>query len=283
MYYPYFRGKQYELIAIREMAETMATSGFCPIIEPVRASVSGLQRTLAAVMEAGGSAIVIVNPQFGDFQGDHRTLADLVQVDLDPERISAGVLLTASTTLESALRHRDANTSYRPTFIHFGFLSAKALIAEEGAPTKERAHVFLDDSSTGRLYRRHFREFTRVLLRDGFRKVKNADYRDSQREPFSDLHATFGEEGMEGFGDFLVVGNTYTEGGGPAYAVAIHLTQKWGIHLTQVAPRCSIRRCGGLPARSGRIRGPLRHRGRVSRLPDAVALARRLSLSGLRP
>jgi hypothetical protein len=29
---------------------------------------------------------------------------------------------------------------------------------------------------------------------------------------------------MSGFGDFLIVGDVYSEGGGPAYAVAIHLT-----------------------------------------------------------
>ena len=43
-------------------------------------------------------------------------------------------------------------------------------------------------------------------------------------EPFSDLHVTYPEEGMDGFGDFLIVGDDYTESGGPAYAVAIHLT-----------------------------------------------------------
>jgi hypothetical protein len=29
---------------------------------------------------------------------------------------------------------------------------------------------------------------------------------------------------MDGFGDFLIVGDEYTDSGGPAYAVAIHLT-----------------------------------------------------------
>jgi hypothetical protein len=29
---------------------------------------------------------------------------------------------------------------------------------------------------------------------------------------------------MDGFGDYLIVGDDYTETGGPAYAVAIHLT-----------------------------------------------------------
>ena len=31
-------------------------------------------------------------------------------------------------------------------------------------------------------------------------------------------------EGMNGFGDFLIVGDDYSISGGPAYAVAIHLT-----------------------------------------------------------
>src|SRR5690606_3826910 len=40
----------------------------------------------------------------------------------------------------------------------------------------------------------------------------------------SDLHITFRDENMNGFGDFLIVGDDYSESGGPAYAVAIHLT-----------------------------------------------------------
>ena len=31
-------------------------------------------------------------------------------------------------------------------------------------------------------------------------------------------------EGMDGFGDYLIVGDDYSETGGPAYAVAVHLT-----------------------------------------------------------
>ena len=41
MYYPYFRGKQYELISIRE---TFASSGFVPIIEPVKESLGALEK-----------------------------------------------------------------------------------------------------------------------------------------------------------------------------------------------------------------------------------------------
>lgn len=53
MYHPYFRGKQYELITVRETADLMAASQFVPIIEPVKESLGGLERTLKAVCDAG--------------------------------------------------------------------------------------------------------------------------------------------------------------------------------------------------------------------------------------
>jgi hypothetical protein len=65
MYHPYFRGKQYELITVRETAPELASADFVPIIEPVKESLGGLQRTLEAVCEEDGSAIVVVNPHHG--------------------------------------------------------------------------------------------------------------------------------------------------------------------------------------------------------------------------
>ena len=56
MYYPYFRGKQFELITIREMAPLLAEKDFVPLIEPVRESLGGLKRTLEAIRDAQGKA-----------------------------------------------------------------------------------------------------------------------------------------------------------------------------------------------------------------------------------
>ncbi len=66
MYHPYFRGKQYDLITIRDSAQLMATSQFTPIIEPVREALTGLKKALTAVTSSQGRAIVIVNPHHGD-------------------------------------------------------------------------------------------------------------------------------------------------------------------------------------------------------------------------
>src|SRR3546814_16744241 len=82
-------------------------------------------------------------------------------------------------------------------------------------------NVFVEDHAK-LLYRKHFDQSTRILVRDGFKRQRNADY--PAMEEFSDLHVTYGDHGMAGFGDFLIVGDVYSEGGGTAYAVAIHLT-----------------------------------------------------------
>jgi len=92
------------------------------------------------------------------------------------------------------------------------------------ADAKLTPNVFIDTKDSGTLYRRHFKDGQAVLIRDGFRKKKNSEYVDPDVEHFSDLHLTYKDEGMSGFGDFLTVGDGYAEGGGPAYAVAIHLT-----------------------------------------------------------
>lgn len=70
MYHPYFRGKQYELMAIREMAPLLHSAGFCPVIEPVREPLSGLRKALDAVVRAGGRAVVVVNPHYGDAENE---------------------------------------------------------------------------------------------------------------------------------------------------------------------------------------------------------------------
>src|SRR5690606_33628958 len=63
----------------------------------------------------------------------------------------------------------------------------------------------------------------KVLLIDGFdRKVRNADY--PAESFFSDFHFTYVDEGYQGVSDYLTQGDNYSLSGGPAAAVAIHLT-----------------------------------------------------------
>ncbi|MEW6875782.1 sce7725 family protein [Trueperella pyogenes] len=222
MYYPYFRGKQFELIAIRESATLIAESDFTPIIEPVRASLGSLDKALKSLTEAGAQAIVVVNPRYGDHRKSCESIAELLERDYrDNDDIRAGILLSTTTSVEQAF---DLVTRFnRPgtTLIHAGFTEPRALSDQLPQNAKKLVNIFLEEYAN-RLYRRNFKTGPRILIGDGFTQMRNADY--PPIETFSDLHITFPEEGMEGYGDFLTVGDNYSEGGGPAYAVAIHLT-----------------------------------------------------------
>jgi hypothetical protein len=222
MYHPYFRGKQFELITVRETAPVLAAAKFTPIIEPVKEALSGLQRALKAVCDAKGKAIVIVNPHHGVHADDGVNISAMLKAEFLPKKeIAAGVFLSETMTVSEAVECCKQHADHDMAVIHAGFSDAKGLAEALGDQAKKMRHIFFDKCSL--LYRKHFAGAHRVLLRDGFVKRKrNRDH--PPVEPFSDLHVTYKEQGMDGFGDFLIVGDDFSESGGPAYAVAIHLT-----------------------------------------------------------
>lgn len=222
MYHPYFRGKQFELITIREMAALLAEKNFVPVIEPVREALGGLKKTLSAVCAAGGRAIVIVNPYHGDHQQDGTSITGLLQEDfIGTDNISAGILLRNDMTVDEVMACNHDHAGHHPVLVHVGFTAPKALAVELENQMPSLTNVFVENHAK-LLYRKHFDQSTRILVRDGFKRQRNADY--MEMDEFSDLHVTYEDLGMAGFGDFLIVGDDYSEGGGPAYAVAIHLT-----------------------------------------------------------
>lgn len=222
MYHPYFRGKQYELITVRELASLLSKSGFIPIIEPVKESLGGLERTLDATSSVGGRAVVVVNPYCGDFVDDGEGIAALLSANSEKYcGVEIGILLKESTSIAEVQNYLDRHDGTKFAFMHAGFTDATELVNALGERVKEGRHIF-SEPHCGKLYRKHFNKTDRILLRDGFKRRRNVDHPDV--ELFSDLHVTFDEEGMNGFGDYLIVGDDYSESGGPAYAVAIHLT-----------------------------------------------------------
>src|ERR1035437_3426376 len=157
MYHPYFRGKQYELGTVREMAPLLAPADFRPIIEPVRSDLGGLRRALDAVAKAKGCATVIVNPQCGDLSESGKPLSDVFQKDLlGLPGISAGILLAQGITADAAVKCYQAHANHTPVFIHAGFTGAKSLAEKLGHPTKAQRHIFVDRLS-GKLHQKHFK------------------------------------------------------------------------------------------------------------------------------
>src|SRR3546814_9692338 len=90
----------------------------------------------------------------------------------------------------------DVCSSDLPVLVHGGFTAPKALAAELEDNMPGLTNVFVEDHAK-LLYRKHFDQSTRILVRDGFKRQRNADY--PAMEEFSDLHVTYGDHGMAGF------------------------------------------------------------------------------------
>ena len=222
MYHPYFRGKQFELLAIRATAPLMSRCGFVPIVEPVKEGLGSLRTALRSVCDANGEAVVIVNPAHGELAQDGDPITELLQNDyLEELGLTAGILLTDRVSAADAVDLAETHDTHPVAFIHRNFRDPDGLVRALAASQIDARHIFIERFCS-RHYRQQFERPGSVLIRDGFERRVNRDHPDMER--FSDLHLSYEAEGVEGFGDFLIVGDDYSESGGPAYAVAIHIT-----------------------------------------------------------
>jgi hypothetical protein len=225
MYYPYFRGKQYELILLRELAGFISDNNIHPIIEPVKENLSALNKMLEQFTDNNVKFTVIINPIYGELVNNTGLIEEIVvQPGLrDNEGMSLGYIINDKSSIPEAINKIKEYNNFNFSLIHYGCKDGKNLSLETKKLDNLREHIFIDGYA-GRLYRRHFDEsnVSKILIRDGFRPQRNADY--PETEHFSDLHITFKDDKLEGFGDFSIVGDEYRESGGPAYAIAIHLT-----------------------------------------------------------
>ena len=79
MYFPYLRGRQNELLCLRELLEVdRLYSTIIPIIEPVRCN-STFFTTLKKFIEADRKIIIIKNPKVGKFRSDYEELKKKIE------------------------------------------------------------------------------------------------------------------------------------------------------------------------------------------------------------
>lgn len=76
MYFPYLRGRQYELLALRELATNHLLGDYVtPIVEPVKLSPT-LVNTMADFIKVNHSIAIIRNPAVGTFMSDWQDVQD---------------------------------------------------------------------------------------------------------------------------------------------------------------------------------------------------------------
>ncbi|MGI2294362.1 sce7725 family protein [Paenibacillus sp. GXUN7292] len=221
MYFPYFRGRQFELIALRELLDLKVMhEKIVPIIEPVKLS-STLTKTLAMFLNEHREIAVIHNPQVGSFKLEVAKESSLKEIYISQ--------LENTLIIKSHLINRKSETEILELNT-FGVMPQDLLTLTLDVDNLEYFER-LFDNSCGRLNiipdeRQLKRSVTnnKVLIEDSFiKQTKNSDYKDKPDEFFSDNHLYFNEEGYVGFSDYSVVGNIYSESGFAPYAVAIHI------------------------------------------------------------
>jgi len=229
MYFPYFRGKQEEIIAIDSVKDLVAPAAQIPIIEPVRESTRATNRITRVVNELtalGGQCIIISNPRLGEYRQDFSSLRTYLTTEFAGNaNVLFGVIIDSTTPTADLNWASGAVGMSRVVLIH----QAQTVIPSLNTISTGVAWNIFFEGVVGPAYINLFVGSPKARIKDGFKRRNNADYQST--EFFSNNHATFSNDGYNGFGDFLTVGDYYQDSGGAAFAVALHLT-----HFLTVPP-----------------------------------------------
>lgn len=226
MYFPYLRGRQYELLALRELAtNNLLGNHIIPIIEPVKLSPT-LVNTMDDFIKVGHPIAVIRNPAVGTFMSDWMDIQDESKEAGYKQRFANQYenpmiikSLIMQRNAESLLEHWEQQGINKEHLLVINTNRDFLSLYESAFETTIPHYVLIPDESA---FRRKVRR-NRVLLDDKFeKKGRNADYQNIDDEFFSDDHLYYTDEGI-GFSDYSVVGNEYLEAGFAPYAVAIHI------------------------------------------------------------
>ena len=225
MYYPYLRGKQFELIALREFSkETPTPSHVCPIIEPVKSSFNGLKTAIDALSSKKISFALVLNPSDGDFRREQQDIL-----------VNLPFLKELGGWTPAFIYKGDG--SRIETYIATNSLNDVMIIFQDSIDlSKEDVSQLLGNNSVkyvvanldrDRRNRRLLAKSGKDLIRldDQFHEQpRNADYQDIPEEKFTEEHKYYSEEGYNGFADYVTLPSNFKESGMLPYAVAIHMT-----------------------------------------------------------
>lgn len=232
MYYPYLRGKQFELKALRDYSlENKNEDKILPIIEPVNQSTNVLSLAIDQLKSNGMLFSMIMNPNDGDFR--HKTVSfDILSLKPDLKE-NKGVWIPAYLYQgdPSRLDKEITDSPWDEVILVFKTcadvdnLDVAALISN--AKVKTVVNNF--GKTVSRRVKRAIKDLGKSLVcfEDCFvNKKRNADYLNDVDEPFSEMFYYWKDEGFDGFGDYTALPSEYAEGGMLPYALAIHLTYR---------------------------------------------------------
>lgn len=221
MYYPFLRGKLYELLSLRELSDTGDLGFIVPIIEPVQDNYSALNKATEKLGENGNRHIFVYKPNVGDLTNREGFRTLIENIFRDENQVPGFILDGKNDNL--VLPVIEELEPDEIAIIHY----EKTQLLDEITAIVDRENIvnILHLDRLGPFIHRQFPGFNNVILRDPFTtERRNADYEEVDNQSLSDDHLFFSKEGYFGYSDYLVIGEEFTAGGFAPYAVAIHLS-----------------------------------------------------------
>jgi hypothetical protein len=235
MYYPYLRGKQFELLALREFANSHAIENVSAIIEPVRdpEKNTGFGRALRELKNSAMAFTVVVNPQVGDLSADasacNKILRLLEELSFENSDLSLAIILSSSSMLTAA-KQISENANWTDSNVSFIYPKNPPIVEkfQELADLVNPGLHIADSHKAVERYESHLSQnLGTVVLEDPFpAETTNAKYVGKLGSVFPSSYSSYKKDGFVGFSDFLTIGDSYSEGGSAPKAVVIHLTYK---------------------------------------------------------
>ncbi len=224
MYYPYLRARQFELIALRELALEGATNSVVPVLEPLSNRFNNLLLANKVFCEQGFKPYLLVNPLEGDSKGDSELFLEFLAKLED-------------TSFQVAFHFND-NKEYIESSIEKYNLTNCMIVGLDNYSDEDQlkelcinssvTHIMLLDPARNRGLHRFMKTLSGksyIRLDDPFEKEpRNAAYLERPARKFSEEHRYFSSEDFHGFGDFTVLPREFIDGGSAPRAVVIHFT-----------------------------------------------------------
>jgi hypothetical protein len=223
MYFPILRGRQFELLALRECIDkNILSSQIIPIVEPVKVS-STYTKTIESFIKADKPIAVICNPQVGSWAKDSKKesndkIREQADEQLKDPRVISSFYVTENLAydIDLASKNRISIDSMILLCNNPEYIDIYEDLIGDSLPLY---NVIPDKSD----FRRRIRP-NRVMCEDHFPKQpRNIDYLNIKTEFFSSDHLYYSGDGYKGFSDYSVVGEDYSDTGFAPYAVAIHI------------------------------------------------------------
>lgn len=211
MYFPFLRGKQNELLALRELLDQGKLSEkIVPIIEPVKKSATF--RILLEQFDIAGRQIAVVqNSTLSNYMG------------FDSEEISR--IKKTSNFIPAYFLPANESRRREPNQKSMEIITSDSSFSDFDSLKDSHDYVVVhEDNRRAIRSLKNLDGISPIELDQGLHKKKrNVDYAEEPDEFFSEEHKFYTEEKYAGFSDYSIIGEEYVEAGFAAKAVAIHL------------------------------------------------------------